>query len=95
MIVPLGYFLLAWAILLAIYGILVFITLIQTLKHGIASPFTYVSTFVFVAVIALVIGTCGIYFANTDWTAEMNIIPSSLSSLVGGQHGVMKELQLD
>jgi hypothetical protein len=97
MAIPLGYFLIAWAVLLGLYGILVFVTLIQTLKHGINASMTYVTTFLFLVVIAAVIGGCGIFFMQVDWKAEIDVVPSSISSAFFGNapQTVMKELQLN
>ncbi len=96
MAIPLGYFLIAWAVLLGLYGILVFVTLVQTLKHGINAPLTYGSTFIFLTVIVAVIGGCGIYFMQVDWTTEVNILPASVSSFFGNStHINVKELQLN
>jgi len=96
MSIPLGYFLIAWAVLLAVYGILVFLTLVQTLRHGLASPFTYASSFIFIAVIVIVVGGCGILFTNTDWKAEVNVVPSNISSTFFGdmETNALQDLQL-
>jgi hypothetical protein len=85
MSVPLSYFLIAWAVLLAFYAVLVLLTLIQALRHGIASPITYISTFVFLVVIVVVVGGCGIFFLNTDWSAGVKVLPNDFQTyFIGG-----------
>ena len=85
--IPLGYFLIAWLVLLAINAILTLLTLMQLLRHGLPSSFTYVSTLVFMTVIAVVILGSGFYFMNVDWNVSVNVIPLSLFGLFGGEIG--------
>ncbi|MBD3251702.1 hypothetical protein GF380_04600 [Candidatus Uhrbacteria bacterium] len=82
--VPLGYFLIAWLILLGIFAFFVLFTLIQMLRHGLPGMFTYLSTFLFVAVIVLVVLGSGLYFLQVDWNDSVSIIPESLRYLFGG-----------
>lgn len=91
---PLGYFLIAWLILLAIYAIFVLLTLIQMLRHGLPSPFTYVSTFIFIAVIAAVVLGSGMYFLNVDWNQTVNVLPQGMDLFFGGESSG-GEIQLD
>jgi hypothetical protein len=93
MSVPLSYFLVAWAILLGFNGIFVFLTLIQALRHGIASPVTYLSTFIFLAVIVVVVGGCGVYFLNTDWSAGVNVLPNDFQTYFFGGGAEKRILQ--
>jgi len=89
--VPLGYFLIAWLVLLAFYAVFVLITLIQMLRHGLPSPFTYLSTFIFIAVIAAVVLGCGMYFLNVDWDQTIHVLSGVTglffkdSGLTGGE----------
>jgi hypothetical protein len=85
--IPLGYFLIAWLILLAVYAALVLFTLIQMLRHGLPTPFTYVSTFVFMAVIAAVVLGSGTYFLDVDWNQTVDVVPDGIVSLLGGESG--------
>lgn len=92
--VPLGYFLIAWLVLLAIYAVLVLITLIQMLRHGIPSAFTYISTFVFIAVIVLVVVGCGLSFLNVNWNCSVNVIPEGMGFFFSG-NDVPNDVPLD
>lgn len=83
--VPLGYFLIAWLVLLAIYAILVLITLVQMLRHGLPTPFTYISTFIFVAVAVLVVIGSGMYFLSVDWNQIVDVVPKGMLFFVGGE----------
>jgi hypothetical protein len=82
--IPLSWFLVAWLILLAIYALLVLFTLIQMLRHGLPSPLTYASTFLFVAVIAAVVLGSGMYFLNVNWNESVSLLPSSINALIPG-----------
>jgi hypothetical protein len=82
--IPLGYFLIAWLVLLAVNAILVLLTLMQMLRHGLPSAFTYLSTLIFVAVIAAVVMGSGLYFMNVNWDVSVNVVPGSLGALFGG-----------
>jgi cellulose synthase/poly-beta-1,6-N-acetylglucosamine synthase-like glycosyltransferase len=92
---PLGYFLIAWLILLAIYAIFVLLTLIQMLRHGLPSPFTYVSTFIFIAVIAAVVLGSGMYFLGVDWNQTVNFLPSGIDFFFTGGESSGGEAALD
>ncbi|HWQ99297.1 MAG TPA: hypothetical protein VN397_00415 [Candidatus Methylomirabilis sp.] len=84
--VSLTVFLIAWIVLLAIFGLLVLLTLVQMLRHGLPSPSTYVTTFLFLLVTAgVVIGTSW-YLTGVDWNATINLVPESiLPFFLGGQ----------
>ena len=82
--IPLGYFLIAWLILLAIHAFLTLFTIMQMLRHGLPSALTYASTFLFVAVIAAVVLGSGIYFMDVDWNNGVNLVPGSLFGAFGG-----------
>ena len=77
--IPLGYLLFAWAALLALYGLLALITIVQAIKHGPPDFFTYASTFAFLAVIAAVILGSGSYFLTVDWSERISVIPAGLT----------------
>lgn len=76
--VPLTTFLIIWIILLAIYGLLVLVTLIQMLRHGLPSAAAYVTTFVFLIVSAGVIFGTGWYLTDVDWTVSVNMMPEGI-----------------
>ncbi len=75
---PLTYFLIAWVAFLAVYGILVLVTLIQMLRHGLPSTATYVTTFVFLIVSAGVIFGTSWYLTDVDWTVSVNMVPEGI-----------------
>lgn len=76
--IPLSYFLIAWAVLLAVFGFMTLLTLIQMLRHGLPSMSTYASTFLFLIVAAgVVIGTA-LYLFQADMSVSINLVPTSL-----------------
>ena len=77
--IPLSYFLIAWVILLAVFGIMTLLTLVQMLKHGLPSPMTYASTFLFLIVTIGVIVGSAVYFTGVDWTMTISLIPSEIT----------------
>lgn len=76
--ISLSYFLIAWIVLLGIFGIMMLLTLVQMLRHGLPSPSTYITTFVFLVVTAGVIIGSGLYFTGVDWTITINVIPTEI-----------------
>lgn len=93
--IPLGYFLIAWLLLLVIYAVLVLLTIIQMLRHGLPSPFTYVSTFLFVAVIAAVVLGSGMYFLDVDWDKRVDVLPQSIGFFFTGGDTLGNDAPLD
>ena len=77
---PLSYFLVAWVILLAIFGFMTLLTLIQVLRHGLPSVYTYVFTFSFLLITAGVVIWTSLYFTRVDWSTEVSLVPSSFGS---------------
>lgn len=77
--IPLSYFLIAWVILLAIFGMMTLLTLLQMLKHGLPSPMTYASTFLFLIVTAGVVVGSAMYFAGVDWSSSVELVPSGVT----------------
>lgn len=76
---PLGYFLIAWLALLGLYAVLLLLTLLQVIRHGLSTPSAYISTFVFIiVVVAVVVGT-GLYLTGVDWTKSVNVLPEGLN----------------
>lgn len=74
--IPLSFFLTAWIILLAIFGFVLMLTLIQVLRHGLPTAGTYISTFAFLTVIALVLLGVGGHLMTVDWATSVAIIPN-------------------
>jgi hypothetical protein len=76
--IPLTYFLVAWVVLLGIFGLMMLVTLLQMLRHGLPSTITYITTFFFLVVTAgTVIGT-SLYLTQVDWNVGINVIPREL-----------------
>lgn len=73
--IPLSYFLIGWTILLAIFGVLMLLTLIQMLQHGLPTSSTYISTFIFLIVTASVVLSTAFYLSKVDWSITVNVIP--------------------
>lgn len=70
---PLSYFLFAWILALAIFGIVALISILQLLRYGIVGIGTYFSTILFLLVsIVVVLGT-GIFLTGVDWTQNANL----------------------
>ncbi|MFH1077720.1 MAG: hypothetical protein V1745_00345 [Patescibacteria group bacterium] len=78
MSIPISFFLLAWFVLLVVFGLLAFISVIQMLRFGVAGSGTYLSTAVFLAVSGLVLGGVGLYLAGVDWNATLDISLTNL-----------------
>jgi hypothetical protein len=81
--IPLSYFLIAWVILLAIFGVLMVLTLVQLLRFGLASPSTYMSTLVFLVVTTGVVLYTLTSFARVDWSTPISLMPAGVESLFG------------
>lgn len=75
--IPLSYFLVAWLVLVALFALMTFITVIMNVRYGLSGLMTYVSTGVFLAVICAVLLGVGGYFATIDWSQEVDLLPSS------------------
>ncbi|MBU1032989.1 MAG: hypothetical protein ABII13_04420 [Patescibacteria group bacterium] len=78
--IPLSYFLIAWLVLIGIYAVMSFLSLLQLYRFGIAGPGTYTSSVVFLLVSGAVIVGSLIYFLTVDWSLALNlggIIPAA------------------
>jgi len=73
--IPLSYLLIAWLVLLVIFGIMLLLTLIQTLRHGLPTPTTYILTTLFLTVIALVLFGVSGHLLNVDWSQSVTLMP--------------------
>jgi hypothetical protein len=81
--VPLSYFLVAWVAFLAIYGILVFVTLIQMLRHGLPSVGAYITTFFFLLITAGTVIWTVLYFTTVDWNIQIDLTPRMILPFFG------------
>ena len=79
--IPLTYFLIAWVVLLGIFGLAMFVTLLEMLKHGLPAMTTYVATFIFLIVTASVVVGTSLYLTQTDWSIGINIVPPELMQI--------------
>jgi hypothetical protein len=77
--IPLWIFLLIWLVLMSMYVIMAFLSVMQLMRYGVASFGTYVSSFGFLAITSIVILGTGIYFLTVDWSQGLDLF-SGLSS---------------
>ncbi|MCC6564009.1 hypothetical protein IT087_03895 [Candidatus Uhrbacteria bacterium] len=75
--IPLGYFLIAWLVLVAIFALMAFVTVIMNVRYGLSGLMTYVSTAIFLIVVCAVLFMVGGYLATVDWSQEADLVPSS------------------
>ncbi len=74
--IPLSYFLVAWIIFLGIFGVMTTLTLVQMLRYGLSSFWTYASTFIFLVVVVGTLVGLTVYVGGVDWSAPVNIVPN-------------------
>lgn len=82
--ISLSIFLLVWIILLLIYGVMVLLTLLQVLRHGLPTSMTYATTFVFLLVSIGVIVWTSLYLTGVDWSETVNLLPETLVPFFSG-----------
>jgi hypothetical protein len=73
MFIPLSLFFLAWLALLAVFALLALVSVVQMLRFGIAGPGTYLSTALFLLVVAGVVGGTFLYLSGVDWTLGLTL----------------------
>ena len=79
---PLSVFLIAWFILLAIFGLMALLSVIQMLRYGLAGPGTYMTTLIFfVATFVVVFGTSA-YLLTVDWTQQIDLFGGLSQSVI-------------
>lgn len=71
--IPLSLFLIIWLVLLGVYAILAFFSVIQMLRYGVAGPMSVFSTGIFLVVAVLVIAGTGLYLLTVDWSLGIEI----------------------
>lgn len=79
--IPLVYFVIAWLVLIAIFALLTFITVLMNVHYGLSGMLTYLSTAIFLVVICGVLLGVGSYLITIDWSQDVNIIPTSSNTL--------------
>jgi hypothetical protein len=78
--IPLVYFLAAWAAFILLYGIMSFLAVLQMMRFGIAGTGTYASTFIFMALGVVTVLGCAFYFTTVDWSQSVNIFGGLVES---------------
>lgn len=80
--IPLGYFLIAWIVLLGVHAIFTIFTVMQILKHGTPNFATYFSTFMFIIVTTLTVLASGTYFLTIDWNQRIQPLPGIIMQTI-------------
>ena len=75
--IPLIWFLIVWLVLVAIFALMATLTAIMNVKYGLTSVGTYVSTAIFLGVIAIVLLAVGSYALTIDWEQSVNLLSGS------------------
>ncbi|MEK7473295.1 MAG: hypothetical protein AAB668_01000 [Patescibacteria group bacterium] len=79
--IPLVYFLIAWLVFIAIFGLMSFITVLMNLRYGLSGPVTYLTTAVFIGVSCVVLLGVGGFLLTVDWSETMDLIPDTSNVL--------------
>lgn len=66
--IPLYFFLIAWFVLLAIFGFMALLSVIQMMRFGLASPGTWLTTTIFFVVSLVVIFGTSAHLLSVDWS---------------------------
>lgn len=75
--IPLIWFLIVWLVLVAIFTLMAALTAIMNVRYGLTSIGTYVSTAIFLGVIAIVLLAVGSYALTIDWEQSVNLLSGS------------------
>lgn len=78
--IPFSWLLLAWLVMLGVFGLVALITLFTHVRYGVANFTTYISTLAFLGVVSVVLFLTGTYFMQVDWTQSLDLGPT-LSSM--------------
>ncbi len=79
--IPLVYFAIAWLVLVAIFALMTFITVLMNVRYGLSGLLTYISTAFFLIVICGVLFGVGSFLVSVDWSKDLDILPSSSNSV--------------
>lgn len=71
--IPLSLFILAWFVLIAIYAILAFVSIVQMTRYAITGPVTYLSTTVYLIVASVVIFGILLFLFTIDWNTAIDL----------------------
>lgn len=78
---PLFWFLLIWLVLVAIFSFMAGLTAIMNVRYGLTSFGTYVTTAVFLGVIAIVLIAVGGYALTVDWNQNVSLLGETSSAI--------------
>ena len=79
--IPLVYFAIAWLVLVAVFALMTFITVLMNVRYGLSGILTYISTAFFLIVICGVLFGVGVFLASVDWSQDLDVLPSSSNSV--------------
>lgn len=79
--IPFVYFLIAWLVLIAIFALMSFITVLMNLRYGLSGSVTYLTTAIFLGVSCLILLGVGGYLFTLDWTESIDLIPDTSNVL--------------
>ena len=79
--IPFVYFLIAWLVLIAIFALMSFITVLMNLRYGLSGSVTYLTTAIFLGVSCLILLGVGGYLFTLDWTVSIDLIPDTSNVL--------------
>jgi hypothetical protein len=78
--IPLSYFLLAFLLLLGIYGLMSLLSVMQMVRYGVTGSVTYFSTALFLVVAVIVVLGAGAYLVTVDWQQPLTLFGGLSSS---------------
>jgi len=79
--IPIIWILIAWAIIMVIYLLMTLLTVNTMMRFGVARPGTYLSTAIFLGVIAIVLILVGAFLISMDWSQSIDVLPSFGSAI--------------
>ena len=80
--IPLSYFLLAWFVLLGLFGLMTLLSVMQLLRYGMAGAGTYLSTTFFFLVVLIVVFGTSTYLLSVDWSQSVDIFGGLRNSTI-------------
>ena len=79
--IPLVWLLLIWLFLLAIFAIAAMLTIMMSLRYGLAGFMTFFSTALFLGVTAIVILGASSFFLGIDWSRSLDVVATFIPGL--------------
>lgn len=79
--IPLVWFLAAWFLAIAIFGLMTFLTVVMNVRYGLSSTSTYMTTAGFLIVIAIVLLETLGFLTTVDWTQSVSVFASAPPNL--------------